>query len=582
MKPRFFFISALLLSSLGAAVSLSADLAREAFPGAPARPLAGELYLTEIMADPTPTRGSLPEAEYLELYNGGERPVSLSGLSIAGGGSPQPLGEGILEPGRHLIVCDAEQAGAFASFGSVAGLERFPALRNDGDEVLLLGDDGDTLDRVVYAADWYEDAEKADGGWSLERRRLDAPSDCRHNWAAAVDPRGGTPGGPGSVAAPEARAPLLLRAVAESPEELRLFFDRQLDLRRASEAASYRLDGGPAVSVALPQAPAFREVLLLLNSPLRENTVYTVAVTGGLSDCLGTPAATAPPLRFGLAAPALPGDLLINEILFRPQSGGSDFVELYNHSEKILDLQDLLLINESKTGSGRVARVTTPLQLFPDEYVVFTEAPADIRQRYRVERPAALIETPLPALDAESGNLTLRRDGLTLDSLDYRDDWHSPLLEDTRGVSLERLSPQAPTREAGNWHSAAAAAGFATPTAPNSQRRGAVPAGESFFQLAGKTFSPDGDGFEDVLLIDYRADQPGYVLNLRVFDAEGRPVRTLAGNLLLGTEGVLKWDGADDQGRKARIGIYVLWFELFHPDGSVRRQREVCVLAGRL
>jgi hypothetical protein len=49
---------------------------------------------------------------------------------------------------------------------------------------------------------------------------------------------------------------------------------------------------------------------------------------------------------------------------------------------------------------------------------------------------------------------------------------------------------------------------------------------------------------------------------------------------LLGSEGVFKWDGANDEGTKARTGIYILWIELFHPDGQVERLKKTCVLAG--
>jgi len=541
---------------------------------------AAALFLSELMIDPTPTRGWLPAAEYLELYNGGDAAASLAEVGVASGGDAQFLGEGTLGPGEYLIICDADAADRFAPFGAVLGLERFPALSNSGDEVLLLSGN-DTIERLTYDTDWYGDGGKGGGGWSLERRSLEATADCRHNWSAAADQRGGTPGGPNSVGDPARPAPVLQRVVAESPEELRLFFDRQLDPDRAADPAAYRLEGGVGTAAALPQAPDFRQVVLLLDAPLVQNNIYTIAVASSLYDCLGTPAA-ATSRRFGLASPAEAGDLLINEILYRPYSGGRDFIELYNASAKILDLQGLLLINEEKSGGNRIAEVAVPVQLFPGEYIAFSEAPDDILQRYQVERPVALLANPLPALDAERGNLTLRRDGRTLDSLDYRDEWHSPLLEDTRGISLERISPLAPTRQAGNWHSAAAAAGFATPTAPNSQAWTSSTGSDGFFELPRKTFSPDGDGFEDILLINYRADQPGYLLNLRVFDAAGRLVRILAENELLGTQGVLKWDGANDEGQKARLGIYLLWFERFHPDGSVRIEKVACVLAGRL
>ena len=45
--------------------------------------------------------------------------------------------------------------------------------------------------------------------------------------------------------------------------------------------------------------------------------------------------------RFGLPDYVQPKDIVINEILYDPLPGGSDFVELYNKSNKIIDLKNL-------------------------------------------------------------------------------------------------------------------------------------------------------------------------------------------------------------------------------------------------
>jgi hypothetical protein len=80
----------------------------------------------------------------------------------------------------------------------------------------------------------------------------------------------------------------------------------------------------------------------------------------------------------------------------------------------------------------------------------------------------------------------------------------------------------------------------------------------------------------------YRSNGPEYLANIRIFDALGRPTRILAQNLSIGNEGVLKWDGATDENLKARIGIYIVWIELFEPGGKKTVQKLTCVLAGRL
>lgn len=543
---------------------------------------SGDLLITEIMPDPSPPV-SLPEFEYLELFNRSDKVLELGELFLSTGGSPRPLSSHQLLPGQYVLLCDEEAAPLFAEYGTVVPVEGFPSLTNGGDEIQLLGPASEPLLIQRYEDSWYRDPEKSNGGYSLELIQREAPANCPGNWRAGRDSRGGTPAQVNSVDGQvlEQQGPVLQRVVAESPRELLLFFDEALS-ENAADPTRYRLDPALPIDMVILQPPGNREVLLLLGEALTPGIVYTLRVEAGVRDCLGTPADEGQETLFGLPEAIAAEDLVVNEVLFRPEVGGADFVELYNRSDKILNLEGLQLINAQKTSGQISTDIKTPYLLFPDTYVVLTEDPADIRERYTVENPLALIENNLPTLNADFGNITLRSAGLTVDSFDYSETLHYPLLDDTRGVSLERIDPEAPTQSNGNWHSAASSAGFATPTAANSQRFSGNSRPDDLFELARPTFSPDGDGFEDVLLIRYRTERPGYVLNLRVFDAQGRPVRMLADNLLLAAEGQLKWDGANDEGAKARLGIYVLWFELFTADGRIIRERETCVLAGRL
>jgi hypothetical protein len=544
---------------------------------------AGDLIITEIMADPTPP-ARLPEAEYLELFNRSDKVIPLGELRISSGGAPQSLPDAQLLPGEYVVLHDEEFTAAFAPFAGVLPVERLPSLTNSGDELLLLSEGGDTLLQQFYFDSWYGEEAKARGGWALERIGLKAPGDCPGNWAASLDPAGGTPGRANSVAgqALEMEGPVFLRVAVESPEEITLFFNEALDPVVAADPLRYRINPAIGVTAAFPQAPDNRSVLLILEEALQPKLVYSLQVPAGLSDCLANRSPAGQEQRFGLPEETAPGDIVINELLFYPQVGGADFVELYNRSSKIIDLEGLRLINARKMSGAVTTVVDRPFLLFPENYVVLTEDPSDIRARYEVPQPANLLTNDLPSLDSDFGNLTLQMERLTIDSFDYAEAYHSPLLEDSRGVSLERIDPYGATQHPGNWQSAAAAAGFATPTGRNSQFVNIAGPLDERFQLANKTFSPDGDGFEDALIIRYELDRPGYILNLRIFDAKGRQVRTLASNLLLATKGILKWDGAGNGQGKARIGIYLLWFELFTPGGDVFREKKTCVLAGRL
>ena len=74
--------------------------------------------------------------------------------------------------------------------------------------------------------------------------------------------------------------------------------------------------------------------------------------------------------------------------------------------------------------------------------------------------------------------------------------------------------------------------------------------------------------------IIYRFDRGGFIANVRIFDAHGRPIRAIAENQLLGAEGFFRWDGDQDDGAVARRGYYVVWFEIFDGQGNVKTFRK--------
>ena len=94
-----------------------------------------------------------------------------------------------------------------------------------------------------------------------------------------------------------------------------------------------------------------------------------------------------------------------------------------------------------------------------------------------------------------------------------------------------------------------------------------------------ETFSPDNDGFEDVLNINYSFDQPGKVANVTIYDAEGRQIIQLTNNELLSTQGTITWDGSTENNTKAHSGLYVISFEIHDEKGSTSKFKKTCVLA---
>ncbi len=547
-----------------------------------------DILINEIMADPTPPV-ALPTIEFIELYNRSSKVLNLEGFTFSSGGTPQVFPEYLLWPKNHVLVSDDGDADSLAMFGEVVGLPSFPGLVNSGDELTLADPAGNTIHHLNYSLSAYNDPQKESGGWTLELVNPSTPCKGESNWSGSVSLLGGTPGQLNSVLdeKPDEDGPNLLRAFADvaQPYSIDLFFDEGLDKLAAENSAPYSISGNIEITSASILPPTNDVVRLQLGSPLTPSILYEIIVSDQVVDCTGN-SINAGSTTLALPEPIEPLDIIINEILFNPETGGVDFLEVFNRSEKVLNVGDLIIGNIQESIDTIVRQVETKRLLFPNSYVVFTKLPSDIIARYSVENEAALIPNDLPSFNNDAGNVTLFRAGPTgaviIDVFDYSEDYHHPLLDETDGVSLERLSQNDPTQNRNNWQSAAASIGYATPTFKNSQSVPDPTSTESIFQIPEKKLSPDGDGFQDFLIVNYQTGSPGFAAQAKVLDAEGRLVKTLFNNDLLATEGFFRWDGDTDRGGVARIGIYILWVQLFHPDGSVKVFKETCVVAGRL
>jgi hypothetical protein len=169
----------------------------------------------------------------------------------------------------------------------------------------------------------------------------------------------------------------------------------------------------------------------------------------------------------------------------------------------------------------------------------------------------------------------------TIDRFSYTDKMHFPLLNDVKGVSLERINPDRPTQDATNWHSASQNVGFATPGYRNSQYSDSQPT-TSDMSIDPEIFSPDNDGYNDVANIHFNFESPGYVVTVAIYDARGRLVRKLAQSLLLGaSESTLSWDGINEKNEKAQVGVYIIFAEAFNANGDTKAFKKTVVLATR-
>jgi hypothetical protein len=545
-----------------------------------------DIVIDEIMADPTPQVG-LPNNEWIELKNVSAAAINLQGFRLSDlTGQSGAMPSYILKPDSFVIVCTGSAVAAMSGFGPTISVTSFPSLDNNGDQLSLISPQGKIIHAVNYNITWYQNELKKDGGWTFEMIDTRNPCSGFTNWIASIDLKGGTPGKKNSVDASNAdkTSPKLLRAFAIDNLNITLVFDEPLDSAKGATAASYSISDGIGISQsAITVAPVFDKVNLKLNTPLAINRVYTVTASG-VTDCGGNAIGSKNSARVGLSSVADSFDVVINEILFNPKSSGVDYVEIYNRSQKIIDTKQLYIANRNSTNviSSIQQLSTESILLFPGDFLVITEDPQIVMQQYITTSPDAFLQiASMPSLPDDKGDvIILNAQGKIVDEVMYSDKWHFPLISNTEGVSLERIDYNAPSIQ-NNFHSAATSVGYGTPGYKNSQFKiDQQVQGE--ITVTPEIFSPDNDGMDDFASINYNFPSPGYVTNITIFNASGRPVRYLQKNALSGIKGSYTWDGLGEKQQKLQQGIYIIYTEIFNTEGKKKQFKNTVVLARRM
>ncbi|MEO6720697.1 MAG: lamin tail domain-containing protein, partial [Ferruginibacter sp.] len=553
---------------------------------APYTPKQYDVVIDEIMADPTPLV-SLPDNEWLELKNTTNVPINLQGWRVGDAtGQSGPMPSYMLLPDSFVIIGSSSAVAAMSAYGTVLSVTSFPSLDNTGEQLFLKSPQNKIIHSVSYSSAWYQNELKKNGGWSLEMIDTKNPCSGISNWKASTDIRGGSPGKRNAVDGvnPDQVAPKLLRAYTTGAQNIVLVFDEPLDSTKAATSANYAISDGiglPASATAT--SPVFDRVTLVLNTPLATNKVYTITASG-ITDCVGNIIGGKSSARVGLSQVAESQDIVINEILFNPPPTGTDYVEIYNRSNKIIDLKQTYIANRNSAGViSSITQLSAESNLlFPQDFMVITQSAALVKATYITQNMDAFVEpASIPSFNNDAGTvIILNAQGDVTDELKYTDKWHFKLIDNKEGVALERIDYNAATQSQDNWHSAATSAGYGTPTFKNSQFR--INSGvQGDVKLSPEIVSPDNDGQDDFATVDYNFPEAGYVANITIFDAQGRIVRYLQRNALCGTSGNFRWDGLGEKSQRLAVGVYVVFTEVFNLKGNRKQFKTPIVLARR-
>jgi len=542
---------------------------------------SGDVVFNEIMADPTPVV-KLPNAEYLELKNTSDFLVNLKTWILEVNGKKKILPDKPIESGSYLILGGTGSSSIFGSYGAcleVSGL----SLANDGVNLKLFSSATELIDSFNYKPAMHREG-LSGGGHSLER--IDPMRTCGSdsNWETATSANGGTPGTENSVFRnnPDSVFPTINSIIVANPGLLEVIVSELPDGKSIAGNLFSYLPSLPVPDSILFDRKHLKYSIYFPKGAIINGVVYDLK-TNGLADECGNMS----PVEYREFWYYLPkaGDILISEVLFNPFSGGVDFVEVYNHSGKKINMDEVYL--GSRDNDQKIKSIY-PLSgkseiMFDGQYAAFTSDSTTLLKNYFSACPSCIFEmVKFPAYNLDEGWVVLlNKEMEVMDEFHYLESMHHPMITEVKGVSLERNSFSKPSDDPSNWHSASASAGFATPGYQNSSFE-TVSGTSEIVTFEPKIFSPNGDGINDRFRIILAPGVSGIIVNIRIYNESGLEIRRLANNLMIGVQDVIEWDGTTGNHVKATLGLYIIQVELFGLQSGKRQFKTVCVLTDRL
>ncbi len=545
-----------------------------------------DVLITEIMADPDPAIG-LPPYEYLELYNQTDFPVSIENWQLLIGGTSINLPDAIVQPQNYIILCNENAKPDFEKFSNTISCwtDEY-MLTNTGSSIVLKDDKGHVMSFVNYSDEWYSDVYKQNGGWSLEMIDPQNPCTGKENWAASIDKSGGTPGRQNSVWAknPDVSTPEYYYTCVPNDSTIILHFSEPLDLKTGLDTSIYILPDELKSNLRINfYNNDFSAVEFNLAEKLSPGKSYKLCIKNKICNCAGNHPGSDTTVTIVLPQQPDSFDVVINEVLFNTYPEGSEFVEFFNRSEKIID-GGAMVLTALDTLTLQIKSFVTVADpgflLFPGSYLAITGNIAGVEKFYNLKDKKAVLEcTGFPALTNEQGIICLSDKALrTIDRFWYNEKMHFALLSSVQGVSLERVRPDLPTQSSSNWHSASQAAGFATPGYENSQFTNET-TGQNIITISPEVFTPDNDGRDDFVSIEINQQPSSNTATIYIFNASGMLIRHLVPKEYLGTNNTFTWDGTSDDRKLQPPGIYVIYTLLLSDHGNAKEFKNVCVLS---
>ncbi len=403
------------------------------------------------------------EPEWMELYNASPTSVNIKSWKIRNKNArwyTLTATDFYILPDSFLVLTKSDTIFSFHHIDPLCVLicPTLPTsfLVNTGDTISIDDSTGTLIDSVFYEPSWGG----ADGK-SLERISTDISPFLSTSWGTSIDSSGSTPGRINSIAAKDydlkiAAFSALLSLVdsvatfrivvkncgvrSTSPFGVKVFLDYDGDLVPQPDELAAEVDNipgleaGDSTQIVLSNIPIAGKIA---SKNLRE--LNALAVVKFTSDQDTTNNFMWSNLEFSYPTKCL----IVNEIMYAPQSPEPEWVELYNTSGDTIDLNGFTLSDNS----GTKAVIANADFLFPPASYVVVAHDSGFFSIHLGIHDKVLI-TKIPSLN-NTGDVVAIHDasGDLIDSVDYSPSWGGNI----GGKSLERILPTGDSNDPQNF-----------------------------------------------------------------------------------------------------------------------------------
>ncbi len=536
-----------------------------------------QIIVNELMPVPT---GSEPE--WIEIFNTSDLDYSQDYLIICDMSTCRALQNFYLERNSYCII--TKDTAAFKTHRTIAANVRLyqfnvPTLNNTFDSLKVFNKDTVLLDGVFY------DMKHGIKGVSLERVHPDLPATTPSNLKPSADISGATPGRRNSVfpvdydisitSAAQNTDDYTISVLIESIgiksinsvrlvlsadlnfdsffDENEAIYDSQIDLN--DNIAIVELDNALNNSEIFSSIFNLQIEVIAANDDNPENNIS----------------------RFQAFMMGKIPKITINEIMFETDAGNAEYIELYNHESKAVNMSGLGIYDRSELWSEKY--IMNNLIIPPKEYFVIAYDSTIFENFAYLEN---MNNTYIPNNKLNLNNsddllVLAMPDNSILDSLTYFKSWHIKDDIDTRNRSLEKINIEMPSSEKMSWTTCLQPSG-GTPGMQNSTYVELVRDG--MLNVSPNPFSPNITNEGSHCLISYSLIYEKAKITAKIYDLAANPVRTILSEHWTSNEGFFAWDGRDDSGLKLPVGPYLLYFEAIEsPSGEAYLDKVMIVIA---